>query len=173
MAETFLVTPVPEADPLVRDVCARQNPELVLGADEVLAHITALGPFLPLGEITSDVVDALRVLFTPIPAFDFALIEVRAFKGGIVYLAPEPPEPFSAMTSRLAAEYPRTPPYGGRFKRVVPHLTVGFADGNTGESWLREQARAQVPLSCHAGEVRLIEADERMFVTRYRFPLAG
>jgi hypothetical protein len=173
MADTFLATPVPEADALVRSVAGRQMPSLVLGEDEVLAHITALGPFLPAERVTPDVVARLRGFFAGFPAFQFALTEVRVFEGGIVYLAPEPPAPFIALTAALAARYPETPPYGGRFEEVIPHLTVGFADQYITEAWLRQVASRALPLRCRATEVRLVEADEHVFITRHRFPLQG
>ena len=43
---------------------------------------------------------------------------------GLVWLEPEPAEPFAALTAAVAARWPDHPPYGGVFDTVIPHLTV-------------------------------------------------
>lgn len=172
MPETWLATPVPQADPLVRAIAARLHPALTLAPDDVLAHVTVLGPFLPMDRITAAIVANLRVVIATLPAFDYELVDVRGFEGGVVYLAPEPAARFRAMTERLMAEHPGVLPYQGRFDEVIPHVTVGVADERTPEAWLRAEAAALVRLRCHAGEVGLIEADEHTFATRHRFGLA-
>ncbi len=49
----------------------------------------------------------------------------EAFPANVVYLAPDPAEPFVALTEALAAAFPDCPPYGGAFDEPVPHLTIG------------------------------------------------
>ena len=65
-----------------------------------------------------------------------------SFPDGVLYLAPEPAEPFGALTEAFAAAWPEYPPYGGSFTDVVPHLTVAMAR--------RAHRRAREP-SSHAG----------------------
>ena len=65
----------------------------------------------------------LRALFGSIAPIEFALVETRRFPG-VLYLAPHPAEPLRALIKAVAARYPDTPPYGGIFSEVVPHLTV-------------------------------------------------
>src|SRR6266704_7013965 len=40
------------------------------------------------------------------------------------YLAPQPAQPLRALTAAVTETWPQTPPYGGMFDEVVPHLTV-------------------------------------------------
>lgn len=42
-----------------------------------------------------------------------------------MWLAPEPAEPFRALTELVWHRFPECPPYGGVHPDVVPHLTVG------------------------------------------------
>ncbi len=59
-------------------------------------------------------------------AFDVEFRELRRFtEVPTLYLAPEPAEPFVALTEALVARFPDWPPYGGiHGTTVVPHLTV-------------------------------------------------
>ena len=105
---TGIVIPVPEAQPYAAH-----------------PHVTLLAPFRPRPrldepDLRTDLQDLLRVRR---PA-DFALVQTRRFPVGIYYLAPEPAEPFRAMTLALAREFPDTPPYEGQFADVIPHLTI-------------------------------------------------
>jgi 2'-5' RNA ligase len=45
-----------------------------------------------------------------------------------LWLAPEPGEPFVAMTESLLQVFPEHPPYEGLFEGVTPHLTVAQGD---------------------------------------------
>ena len=42
----------------------------------------------------------------------------------VVYLAPEPSEPFDRLTEAIDARFPDFPPYAGAFDGVIPHLTI-------------------------------------------------
>jgi 2'-5' RNA ligase superfamily protein len=171
VAQTSLVVPVAEAEPLIRGVVLRRFPALRVAAEDVIAHVTLLGPFLPLDRLDAALLDELARYFAARPPFPFRLSEVRRFSGGAVYLAPEPEQPFRDMTLELAARYPETPPYGGQFDHIVPHLTIGFATDETSEAWLVGEARRFGPISTRAVEARLVEADETFLATRHRFPL--
>ena len=57
------------------------------------------------------------------PAFEVRFERVRRFPG-LVWIEPEPAEPFATLTAAVAARWPDYPPYGGRFDTVIPHLTV-------------------------------------------------
>jgi hypothetical protein len=88
-------------------------------------HITLLAPFRARAALDDpDLHAALRDFFAARTPFDFKLVEVRKFPNAQVYLAPEPDEPFRAMTVALTECYPETPPYGGQFPDIIPHLTI-------------------------------------------------
>jgi hypothetical protein len=44
----------------------------------------------------------------------------------VVYLAPEPAEPFVELTRALWRRFPGWPPYGGVHPTITPHLTVAW-----------------------------------------------
>jgi hypothetical protein len=104
MAEFGLVVPFPE---LVE----------VVGVDSDLpAHVTVLHP-CP-GEV-----EAIAQVLAPFDRFEVTFPRLDRFPGTL-WLAPEPAEPFVAMTEAMVARFPDWQPYGGVFKSVIPHLTV-------------------------------------------------
>lgn len=56
-------------------------------------------------------------------AFPFVLSAVGRFPG-VLCLAPDPAEPFIALTRAIEACWPQHPSYEGAFDDVVPHVTV-------------------------------------------------
>jgi 2'-5' RNA ligase len=119
--ESALIVPVPAAETLVGPFRDRYDPGAALG---VPAHITILYPFKLPGAIDETVERELRRLFGSFGAFHFTLTAVRRFGDEGLYLAPEPAEPFRQLTLAAQAYSPETPPYGGQFSDIVPHLTV-------------------------------------------------
>jgi hypothetical protein len=118
-----LAVPVPALDDVVRAHTAHHDASFV-SADPAFshAHVTVLAPWL--AEPTDDDLTVVRDVVADEPAFAVAFREVAQFADGITYLVPEPAAPFSRLTARLAAAFPRTPPYGGRYDTLVPHLTL-------------------------------------------------
>ena len=108
---TALVVEVPEAAVAVDTWRERTSP--AKPSKGVPAHVTILFPFVPAAEL-DDVLDDLRALFARLPSFAFELRECRHFPG-VLYLAPDPPDPFVALTEAVAAAYPAYPPYEGVF----------------------------------------------------------
>jgi 2'-5' RNA ligase len=119
--ESGLAVLVPEAEFLVRPFRAKYDPSAAAG---MLAHITLLYPFKPPDEIGEAVIEKLTRCFAGFRSFDFSLTTTRRFPGGVLYLAPEPDEPFRRLTLAIWDCFPATPPYGGRYSNIVPHLTV-------------------------------------------------
>jgi 2'-5' RNA ligase len=122
--ESALVALVPEAERLIGACRLAHDPSAALG---VPAHVTVLYPFKTPEAISSNDLAALQALFAAQPAFDMTLAELRQFPG-VLYLAPEPAEPFAVLTSVVVARYPDWPPYGGAFAEVIPHLTLAQVD---------------------------------------------
>jgi len=115
---------VPEAEPLVGPLRAKYDPAASVG---VPAHITALVPFMPRDRLTDAVLKRVRSALHEVAPFSFKLERVARFSQ-TTYLAPEPPEPFVAITAALMREFPDYPLYGGRFSEIIPHLTVADQD---------------------------------------------
>lgn len=120
MLETALVITVRGLPAAVPEARRRLDPTAALGVPE---HITVLYPFVPPGGLDEGVAARLMMLCSRTGAFDFELVAVRWFGEEVLWLAPEPADPFRALTLRIAVEF-GTPPYGGVYENVVPHMTV-------------------------------------------------
>ncbi|MEJ7772324.1 MAG: 2'-5' RNA ligase family protein [Geodermatophilaceae bacterium] len=69
--------------------------------------------------------DVLAAAVRTVPRFKIALTNVQWFGDSVVWLPPEPDQPFRALTNAVWRQFPQTPPFGGACQDVVPHLTVG------------------------------------------------
>ena len=120
---TALVVLVPEADDLVKPFRDRYDPA---AANGMPAHITLLSPFKPLDEVDEIVLRDLRRCFRRFAPIWFSLGSIRRFPTEVLYLAPEPDDPFRQLTLAIWEHFPRTPPYGGKWADIVPHLSVAW-----------------------------------------------
>ena len=109
-SESALIVMVPEAEPLVKAFRDRYDPSAAAG---VPAHVTLLYPFKHPDEIDQAVLDDLGRCFRGRAPFRFALASIWRFPDGILYLAPDPHEPFRELTVAIWDRY-ETPPYGGK-----------------------------------------------------------
>jgi 2'-5' RNA ligase superfamily len=152
-----LLLPFPELAPIVdrwleHSVGSRPS-------DGIPPHVTILAPSPP------DIGDVLG----GVEAFDVEFREMRRFPIGAVWLAPDPSEPFVALTKRVWERYPDWPPYGGEFlPDITPHLTVAWgAKLDEAEADLR----TKLPLHGRAREARLFRrVDETRWVVQSTFP---
>jgi 2'-5' RNA ligase len=138
----------------------------------VPAHVTILFPFVPADRVDDTLVADLRTLFAGHEPFAFDLRTCLHFPH-VLYLAPEPDEPFRALTDTVATAYPEHPPYGGVFEEVIPHLTVAQGDR---ETLLRAEAeiRPWLPFASRADEVTLlVETEGGSWQPRERLPLGS
>jgi 2'-5' RNA ligase len=117
--ESAIIVPVhvPVAVNRLRD---RMDPSAAQG---VPAHVTLIYPFMPAEMLNDAVRRRVEQILAREPAFPFTLGEVRRWPN-VVYLVPDPAEPFRRLTGALAEEFPEYPPYEGVHPDVVPHLTV-------------------------------------------------
>jgi len=152
-AASTLIVPVPEADGLLHKSARDAG---------MPPHVTLLYPFLQAASVDEDIEAELELLFAGARAFDFELADVGHFPG-IVYLVPEPEDPFVALTERLIERWPDHRPYGGAFKDIVPHLTV--AHGGRAPRGLS----GQLPLRARAEEAWLVTRAGGRWVRRASF----
>jgi 2'-5' RNA ligase len=120
--ESCLLVPVPEAEPVVGRFRGRLDPAAAQG---VPAHVTILYPFVLPDAITSEVIDLAAAAVASVPAFECTFARTSWFGRDVLWLAPEPDQPFRALTTALHAAFPQYPPFGGIYPDVVPHLTIG------------------------------------------------
>jgi hypothetical protein len=168
--ETGLVIPLPEIDDFVQ----RWRPYDAVPLSGVPAHITALYPWIPPPVPNADL-ESLADLVVGFEPFDFDLTEVRWFGAEVVYLAPEPAGPFTALTRAVAAAWPDHPPYEGAFGDPVPHVTL--VHGGTIEHMTAagEAAASLLPVRCRAAELWLLSGgwDPSVWSIDRRYPLGG
>ncbi len=169
--ESALVILVPEAEALVGRLRQRYDPSAAVGMP---AHITLNYPFLPGLPVDAATIGQLKVLFSGFSPLRYALVEVRKFFD-TVYLAPEPSEPFMDLIQAIIAQYPQSPPYGGMFPEVVPHLSLAQSE-NTAELEfvLREFAPGsdgRLPIEAAANDVWLMDNRNGRWKKRLAFRL--
>jgi len=88
------------------------------------AHLTVLYPFGPVDLLDEALRFGLRRVFAAEAPFEVEFRRSRWFGDDVLWLAPEDPRPFVALTEAVASAYPQWQPYGGAFETVIPHLTV-------------------------------------------------
>jgi hypothetical protein len=119
---TVLLARVPAADPVVAAFGRLVPPEW---NGTPYAHVTALGPFAPPSSLTPAQLDLIGALIGEHLPVTVDLLQLERFPDGMVWLAPEDPKPFRALTEALWRAFPNYPPYGGQFDEVIPHLSLG------------------------------------------------
>jgi 2'-5' RNA ligase len=150
---TALVVEVPEAAAAVDGW--RERTSAAKPSNGVPPHVTILFPFVPAAGVADELLHGLQALFAGFPSFRFELRDCRHFPA-VLYLAPEPPEPFVSLTEAVAAAYPEFPPYEGVFDSIVPHLTA--AEGEPAVLGRAERdVRQWLPIDAEAREILLLE----------------
>jgi 2'-5' RNA ligase len=157
-AESALVVLAPEAEPLVKAFRDAHDPVAAAG---VPAHITLLYPFKHPAELGPGVLESLGKCFARFEPFKFSLVATGRFHPGVLYLVPEPDEPFRRLTRAIHALYPDTPPYGGKFSRIVPHLTIAQVDSEELIERIADrfaqEAKGKLPITVRAAQVALMD----------------
>lgn len=120
--ESAVVVRVPSLDKTI--AALREHFDLPRKPNGIPPHITVIVPFLPAAELTEAVaLPALRSLSAAFEPFEVTFAATARFPN-VLYLAPEPPEPFIELTRAIVDGWPLIRPYAGEHKAVVPHLTV-------------------------------------------------
>ena len=165
--ETAVLIPVPQADPVVDRWRQRYEPGWAKG---IPAHVTLCYPFMPPEQVDGQSKERLAALFRSTAPFPFRFARTKRFPATL-WLDPEPWEPFRDLTEALCTAFPSVRPYGGRFDRVIPHLTV--ADQVTEQTMDRLDAAISplLPVGAEATEAWLMEGDDNGWVLQQAFPI--
>jgi hypothetical protein len=153
----------------------------VPAAKEVVpgTYITLISPFVPANRIGPALFEAVEHVVSHTQPFDFTLARVGRFPG-VMFLAPEPSEPFVELVEAFVREWPEHPPYEGAFEDVVPHLTVwyeklrlrGRPEGEP--PGLAERLERCLPIHASATQVDLLAMGPNWrWSRRASFPLGG
>lgn len=136
-------------------------------------HVTLLHPFVAPDELDA-ALPRLRAALAGHERFDFSLERLRTFPRA-VWVAPEPAEPFRALTAAIHAAFPLHPPYAGKYPDVIPHVTLAYVEEAQLASTLaalRTRVEPLLPVAVTAREVTVLaeRADGRWFAAA-RLPL--
>ena len=168
--QSAIVVLVPQAAALVRSVRLRYG----LALARVPAHITVLFPFKPPDELTQAVIADLEGLFGRFLPFGFSLSEFGTFPDTL-YLAPTPGEPFVELTRAVVEQFPDTPPYGGAFDDIIPHLTLAHSSAEVPLGRMVQEANAtwrpRLPIRAMATAVHLLDNSCGEWCVHTAFPL--
>ena len=137
-----VVVLVPEADDAVGAHRRRLDRAAGWG---VGAHVTVLFPWVPPDRHSTTVLDRLAAAVATVPAFECLFERSSWFGDDVVYLDPEPAEPFRVLTRAVWSAFPDHPPYEGAFDEITPHLTIGHAPAAEPDA-LRAAETAVLPL---------------------------
>jgi 2'-5' RNA ligase len=171
--ESTLLIEVPQSEPLVRAYREAHDPVAKLG---IPAHITLLYPFRHPSQIDDTLIPELRSLFSQHGSFSYRLAEIRNFPATL-WLAPEPSEPFKALTEELVSRYPDAQPYGGGYDEIIPHLSV--ADRKSTDELaeitieFRKVASQFLPIESFAEEVTLMTRQDGFWKRTTSFALGA
>lgn len=158
---------VPEAEPVVGEWRLQYTLDAPAG---IPAHVTVLSPFVP-SEQVGEVEERIAELVATAPAFDLAFAKTARFPE-VLYLDPEPAEPFVALTQALAARWPEYPPYEGAFETVVPHLTVAESEDAALLDRIASAVEPHLPVTTRVHEASLfVEGADGHWQEHSRLPL--
>jgi 2'-5' RNA ligase len=172
--ESALVVLVPEAEAVARPFRDRYDASAAAG---VPAHITLLYPFKAPDEIDDITLVKLRDCFAGYEPIQFSLRTIQRFHAEVLYLAPEPDEPFRQLTLSIWNLFPETPPYGGKWPDVIPHLSVARVTDEAQLTTIADDfakaAQGKLPIHAIAYKVALMEKRSGRWSVRAMFSLGS
>lgn len=165
---TVLASEVGAAEPVVGPWQQRFVPAAAAGFP---AHVTVLAPFLDIDRCTEAVIEELGTLISAHHRFIVQFDQFGRFPE-VLYLIPEPSQPFGALTAAVVERWPEAPPYGGQFARVTPHLTVARSHTPEILDQVETALTGHLPIQATIAAVSLFVSDGRTWQRRTEFPLA-
>jgi 2'-5' RNA ligase len=167
---TAVVISVPEADALIGELSRDHTPA---ARDGMWPHVTLLVPFVPAERIDEDVERRLRGALAAVEPFEFALVRPERFPD-VLYLAPEPEQPFLDLIDGLVAAFPDYPPYDGAHETVVPHATVAVSEDQPFLSEVAAGLEPHLPIRCRADAATMVErGSDLRWSLRRTYPLGA
>jgi 2'-5' RNA ligase len=135
-------------------------------------HITVHAPFRPMSAIDTEVLDRLAALCQAHPAFSFTLAQTARFSdNGVLYLVPEPDEPFQVLSQAIGVQFPEAP---SDHPNPIIHLTLARTDPaelDHLEAEFYQTYNAQLPIAATATELWLFEQQGNIWVKQAAFAL--
>jgi 2'-5' RNA ligase len=88
----------------------------------------------------------------------------------VLYLQPEPSEPFRQLTAAVVEQWPETPPYGGAHVDAIPHLTVAHDVDEAAFSAVEREVAPRLPVRARVEAAWLYAYDGERWRPRARLP---
>lgn len=168
-AALALVVVVETPGPGIAEIRERYDPGARRGMPP---HVTVLYPVPDPGLGSTGVEqvgDRLSKVLVEHEPFGFRLETIGRFPG-VVYLAPDPADPFVELTAAVSGALGLAP-YGGRFDQVVPHLTVAL--GRRLPRRARRSLHAALPVAAVARDVQVFRQEGGTWTHRCTIPLGS
>jgi hypothetical protein len=141
VGQTALVFLVPEAEaPLSR--VASAFPQLVRPG--LPAHVTILSPWIPLDEVNQKALDLCAGLAASMAERTVSFNKI-GMKPGFIYLGSDEASSIEAICDAAKRTWPCLPPYAGKHKDLLAHITLALGDMRPGD---QEAIVGLVPLPC-------------------------
>lgn len=169
--ETAVVVRVPELDELIAGLRKRYG--LPRKPNGIPPHITLIVPFLRADELCrGGATEALRSVCAKFEPFDVTFARTARFPR-VLYLAPEPAEPFVALSRAIMDRWPQVQPYPGRHRAVVPHLTVTTSRPPKVFGAVAEALRPRLPVTITVAGAHVYTFDGRAWSEHAAVALGG
>jgi hypothetical protein len=134
------------------------------------AHVTVVFPWVPVDRLTDRDERDLAGIFADIGPIDVRLAEFGHFPT-VLYLRPEPEEPFRDLTRRVTARWPDHPPYGGEFgDDIQPHVTVAMGVSDEIQKFVENELFVELPVRDRLTEAWLVYSDGERWRRHASFP---
>lgn len=169
--ESAVVVRVPTLDQTIGEL--RRRFDLPRKPNGIRPHVTVLIPFLPAAELGEEgALPALRELCAGLKPFDVSFSRTARFPR-VLYLAPDPPEPFMALTTALRTRWPQCQPYAGEPKQVIPHLTVTTGRSRRVLDAVDAALAPQLPVEARIGAAQVYLFDGHRWTELAALPLGS
>jgi 2'-5' RNA ligase len=169
--ESALVVRFPDLDEQIDSLRGRFG--LPRKPNGIPPHVTVIVPFLTRHELSEGGgMATVRGLCAAIEPFEVTFARAARFPH-VLYLAPEPAEPFVDLTRALTARWPELKPYASREKQIVPHLTVATARPPKVFHQVQEALRPLLPIRARVDSAQLYLFDGRAWTHDQELPFGG
>lgn len=168
--ESVILIPVPAAESVVQNWRKKYDQVSLHG---IPSHITVLFPFKNPEIIDEKIISQICNFFSGIKQFEFSLIRISTFPD-VVYLEPEPKEKFIELIKGIISIFPENPWFGGKFKEIKPHLTIGnkLQDLELAKNEISKDITLKLPTKSLATEAWLMESKNGEWSIRKKFPFS-
>jgi 2'-5' RNA ligase len=106
--------------------------------------------------IDTAILTQIGQLFADLTRFRFQLSRTDWFGEQVLWLAPQDPAPFRALTQLVYQAFPAFPPFEGRHDDLVPHLTVGHGHPLSDLRAAEQTVQSHLPIDAQATAVTLM-----------------